>query len=562
MRNLRYIFLLSAMLLWTPVIRGNRAEAADATSSHTLSADTLFARGERAMRQGDYDRALAYFTSLCSRDDGEQLRPLFSKAYQRKGYLLYCKESFAEAMDSYLKARGIAEKHHLTDRLPSLYADIGNVFSATNDLETGIQFYRKALASVKEESHAPVLPVVYNNLLYAYYLKGNPDSVDKYQNLYIKLGGTDARSRYDLLLNGGLLADLLHKDRDAIKRFHQAADFARDSLQSDECVAAANSHIARIYERRQELDSALRYLRLNEAMGRRGNYNNLLVESLRDIARIYDSMGLRTEALQYKSEYLSLSDSIFSRETLNAIKNSQALFESNADAYTIRTLNSTNALQRWWIIALFIVVAVIATLSLSLWQQKKKLSTAYKDLFARNLDLLESERRYADNIDSLENRLNACEKTSDGADPAAAEERKEERRLLINKEQRKELLSRIRHVMESPEFYCDPDCSIDRLAAAIDSNSRYVSEVINEEYGMNFRAFLNKYRIKEAMRRFEDSANYGNLTIRAVAESVGYKSQATFIAVFTKETGLKPSLYQKLACSRGVAGTGKETTSD
>lgn len=547
-----------------PMVYGGRegAVTTKVTSSHNVSTDTLFSRGEQAMRNGDFDKALECFTSLCSRDDGERQRPLFAKAYQRKGYLLYCKESFAEAMDSYLKARGIAEKHRLDDRLPSLYADIGNVFSATNDLETGIGFYRKALSSIKDGSRKSVLPVVYNNLLYAYYLKGNPDSVRKYQNLYIRLGGTDSRSRYDLLLNGGLLDDLLRKDREAIVRFHQAADFARDSLRSDECVAAANSHIARIYERRQELDSALRYLRLNESMGRRGNYNNLLVESLRDIARIYDSMGRHTEALQYKSEYLSLSDSIFSRETLNAIKNSQALFESNADAYTIRTLNSTNALQRWWIIALFIVVAVIAMLSFSLWRQKKKLSTAYKDLFARNLDLLESERRYADNIDSLEHRLNDCRKISDNTEAAVPEERKEERRLLINKEQRKELLSRIRHVMESPEFYCDPECSIDRLAAAIDSNSRYVSEVINEEYGMNFRAFLNKYRIKEAMRRFEDAANYGNLTIRAVAESVGYKSQATFIAVFTKETGLKPSLYQKLACSRGISGGGKEMSSD
>ena len=67
---------------------------------------------------------------------------------------------------------------------------------------------------------------------------------------------------------------------------------------------------------------------------------------------------------------------------------------------------------------------------------------------------------------------------------------------------------------------------------------------------MNFRAFLNKYRIKEAMRRLEDIDNYGNLTIKAIAESVGYKSQATFISVFTKETGLKPSLYQQLARNR------------
>ena len=125
-----------------------------------------------------------------------------------------------------------------------------------------------------------------------------------------------------------------------------------------------------------------------------------------------------------------------------------------------------------------------------------------------------------------------------------------QRKPLIPKEQREELLGRIYKVIEQPDFYCDPDCSIDRLAAAIDSNARYVSEVINKEYGMNFRSFINKYRVKEAMRRLEDVEHYGHLTIKAIAESVGYKSQATFISVFTKETGLKPSLYQQLARRR------------
>lgn len=74
--------------------------------------------------------------------------------------------------------------------------------------------------------------------------------------------------------------------------------------------------------------------------------------------------------------------------------------------------------------------------------------------------------------------------------------------------------------------------------------------MINDEYGINFRAFLNRYRVKEAMRRLEDIDNYGHLTLKAIAESIGYRSQATFISVFTKETGLKPGIYQRLASER------------
>lgn len=510
--------------------------------------DSMFVRGEAAIDREDLDEALRLFTLICSSDDGSGRRRFFSMAHQRRGYIFYNRESYAEAMQSYLLARGIAERSGLPDRLPYIYANIGNVFCSTEDLESGIMFYRKALGAVTDNAGGDILPTLYNNLFYAYYLKENPDSVKKYFNLFKEVNPTDTRSRYDLLLNRALLLDMEGESDKAVSMFHRAAAFARESGLTGDCEAAANSYIARTYEREHRIDSAMYYLRVNEKMAREGNFNNLLVESLRDMARIYDRMGLKIEALQCKSEYLSISDSLFSRETLNMIKNSQALYEQSSDAYTIRSLNNANALQRYWIIALFAVLAIIALLSLTLWRQKRKLGTAYVDLYERNVKLLESETRYAERIGSLENKLTELEAAvrlpggdTENADDAA------ERKSLIPKEQRQLLLEKIYKVVERSDFYCDPDCSIDRLAAAIDSNARYVSEVINKEYGMNFRGFINKYRVKEAMRRLEDNENYGHLTIKAVAESVGYKSQATFISVFTKETGLKPSLYQQLA---------------
>ena len=173
-------------------------------------------------------------------------------------------------------------------------------------------FYRKALGAVTAKAGSDMLPALYNNLFYAYYLKENSDSVKKYFNLFKEVNPSDTRSRYDLLLNQGLLYDMEGESARAVRMFHRAAAFARESGLSGECEAAANSYIARTYERQQRIDSAMYYLRVNETMARKQNFNNLLVESLRDMARIYDRMGLKTEALQCKSEYLSVSDSLFS----------------------------------------------------------------------------------------------------------------------------------------------------------------------------------------------------------------------------------------------------------
>lgn len=545
---LRHMFLAACGCLFTVFfLSGKASVTTDMRIMNSVQIDTLFQEGEEALERGDIDDALKIFTVVCSRDNGADSRRLFSMAHYRHGNILYSRENYAEAMQAYLQARSIAERNGIHDRLPSIYISIGNVFSAIEDLDTGISFYRKALAALGDNTESSARPVIYNNLLYAYYLKEDVDSTQKYYQLNIELAPKDPRSKYDVLLNKGLINDLQGKSKEAVRLFHLAASFARDSLDSPDCEAAANSHIAHTYERENSMDSALHYLHINEKTARTKGYNNLLAESLRDLARVYESMGNETESMRYKSDYLALSDSLFSRETLNIIKNSQALYEQNSDAYTIRNLNTANALQRYWIIVLFAVIAIIAFLSVLFWKQKRKLSDAWKELYKRNLSLLEAERHYTGRISGLENRLKEVEKDCrESATGPAIQSRK----LLITKERRDELTDRISDVMKNPEFYCDPECSIDRLAAAIESNARYVSEVINDEYGMNFRAFLNKYRIKEAMRRLEDIDNYGNLTIKAIAESVGYKSQATFISVFTKETGLKPSLYQQLARNR------------
>ena len=44
-----------------------------------------------------------------------------------------------------------------------------------------------------------------------------------------------------------------------------------------------------------------------------------------------------------------------------------------------------------------------------------------------------------------------------------------------------------------------------------------------------------------------DLNNYGNYTIEAISESVGFKSRSTFVTSFKRITGLTPSQYQRMA---------------
>ena len=90
-----------------------------------------------------------------------------------------------------------------------------------------------------------------------------------------------------------------------------------------------------------------------------------------------------------------------------------------------------------------------------------------------------------------------------------------------------------------------PDFDMAQLAELTGSNLRYVSYVINDTFGKNFKSLLNEYRISEAVKRLSDRKRYGNMTMQAIYEELGWKSAASFIAAFKKVNGMTPSEYQK-----------------
>ncbi len=86
-----------------------------------------------------------------------------------------------------------------------------------------------------------------------------------------------------------------------------------------------------------------------------------------------------------------------------------------------------------------------------------------------------------------------------------------------------------------------------------------VSQTINDVFQKNFARVVAEYRIKEACRRISDREQYGQLTIEAIAQSVGFRSRTSFSKVFKDFTGLTPTMYKKIADSREGDGKGLES---
>jgi YesN/AraC family two-component response regulator len=112
---------------------------------------------------------------------------------------------------------------------------------------------------------------------------------------------------------------------------------------------------------------------------------------------------------------------------------------------------------------------------------------------------------------------------------------------------------RIQEVLDDADIICQQDFTLGKLAKLINSNTTYVSQVINEKYGMTFSTLLGSLRIKVACQWMDDPARSGNITIEAIATGTGFKSRTAFVNTFKRETGLKPSEFLRMAKSTEVS---------
>lgn len=105
-----------------------------------------------------------------------------------------------------------------------------------------------------------------------------------------------------------------------------------------------------------------------------------------------------------------------------------------------------------------------------------------------------------------------------------------------------ELFDRIRRVIEQNELYADPTLSLSRLAQMVDTNTKYLSQVINHCSGYNFQGFINHYRIEAVKRRLRQG-DHQNLTFYGIAQICGFKNKSTFYKVFKDMTDQTPKDY-------------------
>ncbi len=109
------------------------------------------------------------------------------------------------------------------------------------------------------------------------------------------------------------------------------------------------------------------------------------------------------------------------------------------------------------------------------------------------------------------------------------------------------LALRLKVLMDHERMYADEAITLGRLAKALSVTPHQLSEFLNERYSMNFRSFVNRYRIWEAERILVEEPDSSILSIAFV---IGFNSKTTFFRAFEKQTGMRPQEYRKMKLHR------------
>ena len=189
--------------------------------------------------------------------------------------------------------------------------------------------------------------------------------------------------------------------------------------------------------------------------------------------------------------------------------------------------------------SILIILSLFLAMGILIYKNRQ-LRKAYASIYQKNLDVL--------SVADQEQRIRAHYQ----GQIAAYKEMlmsgvggKKYQSSTLDEDDKVVITERIFKLFEDSEEYLATDFNLNKLAELVGSNYKNVSQVVNENFKKNFNTLLNEYRIKEACRRMGDLTHYGNYTVEAIGESVGFGSRSTFISTFKKITGLTPSEYQR-----------------
>lgn len=449
--------------------------------------------------------------------------------------------NYQEAATNLLKAEQIADKYGFEQLLSHITFDEAILSGTRNDLENNFVFNKTVLDDFKKafqrmldqirsdntEYRKNTMETTLSNLLYQAIKFDKTNEVcvqvQKYRKAQRENGscGNIAEVLCDAVEFCN--SDKYEKAYDILQTpiVHTTYFSDRDYLQMLSSVKISQYAVLLKSGKRAE---ALKLLLQHEMSTRENGMPYEQLEALQLIWQHYEQEGNYALADKYALQYYTNKDKFINKSRLGKIDQVKLNLELEETRERISEMSYRQKMQSILLWSAIIITLLALGILAVLYVNYRKTKRTNRLLYEKNIALLNA------NTELRPTAVEILDKPAQEG-PSQAD---------------LELMEKITAVMESsPEVY-NEDFSRQRLAELVGSNYKAVSRAINTCKQCNFNMLLNEYRIKESCRRLMDTGTYGNYTIEAIANSIGYKSRSNFATVFKEIVGLTPSAFQKM----------------
>lgn len=414
----------------------------------------------------------------------------------------------------------------------TVFSALGLSDESYNELQTAIQYVNKFNNLNKKHYH---MSVIYQGLAAGYYIpeKISQDTILSClkKSLYEAEQMTDKsedikeiEQKYDMISYISMNLGIFYTMNYTPRRLDLAEEYLLKSLKIVNTRKFTRINVNKLpilaalgqfYSVQNKHDKALGYAReiLEIEQKQKSPRDRLLAYII--ATNSYEGLKNKDSTIKYMELYTNLSDSLsyVGKQTTNStVKKMNTVKEK---------VHKSNMLR-----IVYIAVTALLIVMLCSWFLWKRNQTVLHKRYQSIIRSLNKERKNSplqpdirsEAADRVTTPLSMAENTS---------------LSLLSK------LSRF----ERSERFIKKDLTLTSLANALNTNTRYLSEIIKQHKGKSFNSYINGLRIRYITNKLYENPVYREYKISYLAEACGFSSREVFAVIFKKETGVSPSYF-------------------
>lgn len=453
--------------------------------------------------------------------------------------------NYYRAIDYYLVGIEHARKSSYERLYSLLLCNLSGVYYMKNDI-SGMKYAKECYNRGLELKQSYLIFIGASNTAYFYSLQGQYSEAMNYlkkaEEVMLDKKYYNQANLYNLQANIYLAQQ---KYEDAIYYFNKALT---ESIQTQtSSIADAYLGLGKVEIARRNYNSALSFLikgldlitAKQNAVHRRDLYFN--------ISLCYEYQGKTKEGLDFYKLYNQENERLFNMDKEYALSELQIKYETELKENLLKEKEIELMTKEQHLVLLYIIIVFIVAICLTLFVLYRRRNKRYLQIVRQNLDFVENEKLLKQSFaeapptpDLMENYTNNdrdTEKSKKG------ETIGEKYSLSALTDEKSEILYiKLHKLMMVQKVYTDNALTQEKLAAILQTNRSYLSQVINKHARMSFSHYINKLRIEEARRILSDPTD--GTPIKAISSMVGFNSLSTFYTAFQSIIGMSPSSYR------------------